>query len=96
MSSPTRRSRSADALHRAISPSPLRRENKVPNLSTNSSTDSIFFDCQESDNGILPILKNIQYCLHKTLTSSNPDQLKIADKILKKDSNRTLEKAIKK
>ena len=95
MSSPNRRSKSADPLNRDVSPTPLHREGRMPNLSKTSSTDSLFYDCEESEEGILPILKNLQYCLHKTLTTSNSDQLKRVDRLLKKDCNQTLEKAVK-
>ena len=95
MSSPTRRSASAEPREKSSSPpssdrksrsSKFFREDK--NASRSSSTDSEpYFECVEEE-GLLPILKNIQYCLHKSLTNTSHDQLKSADRILKKDSNK--------
>lgn len=102
MSSPTRRSASAEPREKSSSPpssdrksrsSKFFREDK--NASRSSSTDSEpYFECVEEE-GLLPILKNIQYCLHKSLTNTSHDQLKSADRILKKDSNKALENALK-
>ena len=104
MSSPLRRSASAEPRVQSSSPPPLERRGRMANLfdrqkevptSRSSSNESeAYFDCIEEE-GLLPILKNIQFCLHKSLTRSNSDQLKRADKILKKDSNRALENALK-
>ena len=88
MSSPTRRPRSASVGHE---PEPQQHDS----LSRASSTNSdIFFETTE-ENGLLPILQNIQYCLHKSLTNSNNVQLKQADRILKADCNKALKNAMK-
>ena len=102
MSSPTRRSASAEPREKSSSPPPLTRKSRNTklfdrhkNASRSSSTDSEpYFECIEEE-GLLPILKNIQYCLHKSLTNTSEDQLKSADRILKKDSNKALENALK-
>ena len=103
MSSPIRRSSSAEPRAQSNSPPPLSRKSRVSSLfekskeipnSRSSSTESEFFDCI-GEEGLLPILKNIQFCLHKSLTQTNTDQLKRADRILKRDSNRALENALK-
>ena len=90
MSSPARRSQSADPLERN------KLHEAIADLSRVSSTTSdIFLDCEETDDGLMAVLKNIQYCLHKALTKSSTDQLKMADRLLKKDCNKNLELAIK-
>ena len=96
MSSPTRRSKSAEPLVRKRLKEAIVDLSKdiQSNLSGASSTDTIFHDCDEQE-GLIPVLKNIQYCLHKSLTNSNSDQLKEADRILKRDCNKSLEKAVK-
>jgi hypothetical protein len=102
MSSPTRRSASAEPRAQSSSPPPLTRRGRMTNmfdtkkdLSRSSSTESEYFDTVESGEGLLPILQNLQYCMHKSLTKSNSEQLKKADKILKRDSNKALENALK-
>jgi len=96
MSSPTRRSKSAEPLVRKRLKEAIVDLSKdiQSNLSGASSTDTIFHDCDEQE-GLIPVLKNIQYCLHRSLTNSNSEQLKEADRILKKDCNKSLEKAVK-
>ena len=90
MSSPTRRSQSADPLERN------KLHEAIADLSRVSSTTSdIFLDCEETDDGLMAVLKNIQYCLHKALTKSSAEQLKMADRLLKKDCNKNLEQAIR-
>ena len=90
MSSPTRRSQSAEPSERDKS-----HEAKAELSRASSISSDIFLDCEETDDALMAVLKNIQYCLHKALTKSSTDQLKMADRLLKGNCNKNLEQAIR-
>ena len=72
---------------------------KSRSTSRSSADSDMFYDSQEnqsdSELGLLPILKNLQFGTHIALRKTDNDVRKNADRIIKRDSNTMLEQALK-
>ena len=75
----------------------------IPSRSTSRSSNESdrYFDSQDTaenvnaDSGLLPILRNLQFGTHVALRKTDGDIRKNADRLIKKDSNQMLERALK-